>query len=275
VPSNAAARHDGPEPMSAPEPTSSPLPNSLPALEERAAAGRLGWSGPVLMLFARLVLALLAQALVAGLFALQGHPSPWEASAPWFTVYGTLIDVGCLVALWRLSRREGLGLFDLVRTHPIRPGADVLLGLGYLVLYLLVGGVFGTAIGFLIYGAPPANPMGGLPLWGMLYSILVWPVLWGFAEQLTYNGYALPRLEVLSRRAWVPIALVVFFWAVQHVALPLRFDAQFILYRGLSALPAVGLMVVLFLRKRRLLSLIVAHMLVDALSALSGYLAQG
>ncbi len=273
--SNAAARHDGPAPMSVPEPTPAPLPNSLPALRERAAAGRLGWSGPVLMLFARLVLALLAQALVAGLFALQGHPSPWEASAPWFTVYGTLIDVGCLVALWRLSRREGLGLFELVRTHPIRPGADVLLGLGYLVLYLLVGGILGTAIGFLIYGAPPANPMGDLPLWGTLYSILVWPVLWGFAEQLTYNGYALPRLEVLSRRTWVPIALVVFFWAVQHVALPLRFDTQFILYRGLSALPAVGLMVVLFLRQRRLLPLIVAHMLVDALSALSGYLAQG
>ncbi|HEX8434526.1 type II CAAX prenyl endopeptidase Rce1 family protein [Archangium sp.] len=253
----------------------SPLPNSLPALEERAAAGRFGWKGPVFMLFARLVLALLAQALVAGLFALRGHPSPWEASAPWFTVYGTLIDIGCLVALWRLTRREGLGLFDLVRTHPIRPGADVLLGLGYLVVYLLVGGVGGAAIGFLIYGAPPAAPMGGLPLWGALYSVLVWPVLWGFTEQLLYNGYALPRLEVLSRRAWVPIALVVFFWTVQHVTLPLRFDAQFMLYRALSPLPAVGLMVVLFLRQRRLLPLIVAHMLVDALSALSGFLAQG
>jgi hypothetical protein len=33
-------------------------------------------------------------------------------------VYGTLIDAGCLVLLWRLTRREGIGLF----------GASVLVG---------------------------------------------------------------------------------------------------------------------------------------------------
>jgi hypothetical protein len=221
------------------------------------------------MLQARLLLALLFQALLAGLFALRGHPQPWEAAAPWFTVYGSLIDAGCLVALWVLSRREGLRLLDLARARPIRLGPDLLLGLGYTVMYLVVGGVGGTAIGFLIYGAPPAPPMGGLPLWGALYSVLVWPLFWGFAEQLTYLGYALPRLESLAKRAWVAPTLVVFFWAVQHVALPLRFDAQFMLYRALSPLPIVVVMVLIYRRQRRLVPFIVAHVLVDALSSLS------
>jgi hypothetical protein len=46
------------------------------------------------MLLARLLLALLFQALLAGMFALRGHPRPWEAAAPGFTVYGSLIDAG-------------------------------------------------------------------------------------------------------------------------------------------------------------------------------------
>jgi hypothetical protein len=38
-------------------------------------------------------------------------------------VYGTLIDAGCLALLWRLTRREGIRLFDLVgfaRTRLVR-----------------------------------------------------------------------------------------------------------------------------------------------------------
>lgn len=51
-------------------------PNSRTALSERRAAGRLTWFGPAAMLFARSVFAVVAQALVAGIYAARGSAAP-------------------------------------------------------------------------------------------------------------------------------------------------------------------------------------------------------
>jgi hypothetical protein len=88
--------------------------NSNQALLRRLNAGTLTWRGPALMLFARPACAVAAQALVAAVFALRSSPTPRHDAEPWLPVYGTLIDAGCLALLWRLTRREGIGLFDLV-----------------------------------------------------------------------------------------------------------------------------------------------------------------
>jgi len=108
-------------------------PNSCEALLRRLHAGTLTWRGPALMLFARAACAVGAQALVAAVFALRSSPTPWHDAEPWLPVYGTLIDAGCLALLWRLTRREGIGLLDLVgfeRTRLVRlmDGASVLIG---------------------------------------------------------------------------------------------------------------------------------------------------
>lgn len=52
------------------------LPNSKAKLQERLQAGHITWKWPVIIVFARLILAVLAQALVAGLYILQGNPAP-------------------------------------------------------------------------------------------------------------------------------------------------------------------------------------------------------
>jgi len=80
------------------------------------------------MLFARSAFAVAAQGIVAAIFALRSSPVPWHDAEPWLPVYGTLIDAGCLALLWRLTRREGLRLFDLIGFDRTRLGADVLLG---------------------------------------------------------------------------------------------------------------------------------------------------
>jgi hypothetical protein len=72
------------------------------------------------MLFARAACAVGAQALVAAVFALRSSPTPWHDAEPWVPVYGTLIDAGCLALLWRLTRREGIRLFDLVGFSRLR-----------------------------------------------------------------------------------------------------------------------------------------------------------
>jgi membrane protease YdiL (CAAX protease family) len=63
------------------------LPNSKAKLQERLQAGRITWTWPVLIVFDRLIFAVAAQSLVAGLYLLRGHPTPWQAAGPWWIVY--------------------------------------------------------------------------------------------------------------------------------------------------------------------------------------------
>lgn len=227
--------------------------------------------GLAIMLPARLVFALIAQGLTAGVLLLSGQDEPWTRAASALPVWGTAVDVACLVLLAALAHREGLRLRDLLPAWRWRTDGPT--ALAYAGLMLLVGGVGGTAVGLAIYGKLPPSPMTPLPLWGVAWGALVWPVLWGLTEQLTYNGYALPRLEALTGRPWLAGAVVAAAWSLQHVAMPLRFDATFVIYRGLSALPAVGFMIWLFMRGRRLAPLIAAHIVVDSLAVLSAQLA--
>jgi membrane protease YdiL (CAAX protease family) len=132
---------------------------------------------------------------------LRGEATPWLGAAPWWTVYGTLIDIGCLLALTYCMRRERARLMDFVGMQPYRLGRNFLIGLAYAAgirPFAILGGFLGTA---LIYGSVPGPiPIGPLPLVGALYSFLVWPVIWAITEEVTYLGYVLPRLETLTGR---------------------------------------------------------------------------
>src|SRR5215216_1059818 len=179
-------------------------PNSNEALRRRRDAGTLTWGGPALILFARTACAVGAQALVAGVFALRSSPTPWHDAEPWLPVYGTLIDAGCLALLWRLTRREGIRLFDLVGFERTRLVRDLLLGVALIPVSLvfILGGTY--AAGWLLYGTP-SQPyfFGALPLPAALYGVLVWPFIWGLTEQMTYNGYRCPASRFLAgARVW-------------------------------------------------------------------------
>ena len=130
---------------------------------------------------------------------MRGSTTPWQAAGLWLPVYGTLIDAGCLALLWSLTRREGIGLFDLAGFRRARLARDVLLGVALVPVSLVF--IFGgtAAAGWLVYGTI-SRPLflGGLPLPAALYGVLIWPLIWGLTEQMTYNGYLLPRFQVLS-----------------------------------------------------------------------------
>ena len=245
------------------------IPNSKVKIQERLQAGRISRKWPVIMVFARLIFAVLLAALVAGLFMMQGHPTPWQAAAPWWIVYGTLIDLGCLVLLAWLARREGIRLLDLISFERQRLGSDLLIGLGLIIIFVVLGVGGSILFALLIYGTPIAPPtMGELPLWGAMYSLLIWPIIWALAEEMTYQGYSLPRLEVLSRRGWLAVLIVGFGWAIQHSAMPLIPDGQWVLYRFVSNL-AIGIVFpILYLRIRRLLPFIIAHWAANFISVL-------
>jgi hypothetical protein len=244
-------------------------PNSHAALLRRLDAAKLTWRGPALMLFARAGLAVVAQALVAAIFALRSSPTPWHDAAPWFPVYATLIDAGCLALLWRLTRREGIRLLDLVGFERERLVRDALLGLALIPpsLVFILGGIYGA--GWLLYGTlTPPYLFGTLPLPAALYGVLVFPFIWGLTEQMTYNGYLLSRFQVLCRSTSLAVVTVALVWSFQHLVMPLTFDAKYMAFRWLSSLPHALFVTLLYLRVRRLVPFVVAHALMDGASVL-------
>ena len=244
-------------------------PNSHEALLRRWESATLTWRGPALMLFARAACAVGAQAVVAAIFGLRASPTPWHDSEPWLPVYGTLIDAGCLALLWRLTRREGIRLFDLVGFERARLVRDTLLGFALIPVSLvfIFGGVYPA--GWLMYGTlTPPYLFGSLPLPAALYGVLVWPFIWGLTEQMTYNGYLVPRFQVLCRSTSVAIAIVAFAWAMQHAFMPLTFDAKFMAYRLLASVPNTVFQTLLYLRLRRLVPFAIAHALMDGATVL-------
>jgi hypothetical protein len=165
-------------------------PNSRVAVEGRRDAGALDWTGPAAMLFARSIFAVLAYGVAVAALSLAGAASPWVEARTWFPIYATLIDAGCLALLYVLTRREGARLVDLLSFDRRRLGRDLLLGVVLVApsLVFILGGI--AAGGLVVYGTThPAAIFAPLPLPAALYAVLVFPVLWGFVEQMTYNGY--------------------------------------------------------------------------------------
>jgi membrane protease YdiL (CAAX protease family) len=184
-------------------------------------------------------------------------------------VYGALIDAGCLALLWRLTRREGIHLFDLVGFERTRLVRDALLGFALVPVSLvfILGGIF--AAGWLLYGTPSQPYLfAPLPLPAAVYGVLVWPFVWGLTEQMTYNGYLVPRFQVLYRSTSVAVAVVAFVWSLQHAFMPLTFDAKFMAFRVLSPVPFSVFATLLYLRLRRLVPLAIAHALMDGAAVL-------
>lgn len=236
------------------------LPNSKEALQERAEQRRLSFTWPFLMVFMRFPLIILGQFLLFIYFIIIGQTAPWGASANMFFFYMPLAaDLGCILLLIWLTRREGIGLKDLIGINKNRLGRDIGIGIGllFLIAVLLYGGL--TLSALLIYKSPlpPELPFTP-PLWTAWFAVLIFPFTVGIIEELTYRGYALPRLEVITKRRWLALLIMTIGFGSQHIVSPIL-DWQYSLYFFLPSLPIGLLMGYIYLKQRRLLPLIIAH----------------
>jgi uncharacterized protein len=102
--------------------------------------------------------------------------------------------------------------------------------------------------------------------------VLVWPFLWGLTEQLTYNGYLVPRFQVLCRSTSVAVAIVAFSWSFQHVVMPFTyirstwFSGCCRRYRTRSSRPSSTCAF------RRVIPFAIVHAVLDGASVLIGVL---
>jgi len=217
-----------------------------------------------LVVSARTVLLLLFQALTAAVLALRHTPYAWTAAGKWWTVYGTLVDLGCITLMWHFLRREGIGFRDLIGRFRLRWGRDIFVGLGWFAVVFPILGVCLPLSSRLMFGTwfPNVNQgavVGPLPHWAAVYTLFVWWIIWSPTEETTYQAYALPRLEALTKRPFVAVLIVAFFWALQHCALPLVLDWRYPIYAVLATFPGVLVFVLIYQRTRRLPPLFIAQ----------------
>jgi membrane protease YdiL (CAAX protease family) len=194
----------------------------------------------------------------------------------WWPAYGTLVDIGCLGLLIWLTRREGIHLLDLIGLVKSKLKTEIPLGLGLFILIapvtILGGGMLAqvVAYGQLSPEFPDYTFMHALPQLALLYARILWWPIWSATEEMTYNGYALPRLMAMTKSRWLSVVIVSFFFAIQHSFLMLA-GFQFGLYMFLAFLPLSIVMLLVYLRLRRLPPLIVAHWLMDLSNVLFLY----
>jgi len=252
--------------------SSAPDLNSISRLTERARAGTLGWTGPLLLLVGRSVLIIAAQAVTVAAIWLHSGTWSWNAAAKWWTVYGTLVDVGCLALMAAYTRKEGIRLRDLIGRVRLRWGRDLWLAAGIFCLafpFFIPGARVAT---WLSYGGgqPPLFPgllvARVLPRWAVVYTFAVWLLIWSPTEEMTYQGYVLPRLATLSRRRWIAVTIVSFWWALQHVFLPFVLDWKYVVWRFVAFLPSMVVMTLLYLKVRRLPPFFLAHWSMDIIA---------
>jgi membrane protease YdiL (CAAX protease family) len=250
--------------------------NSPEAIQSRLAEEHIPRYGPMLMLFARSAFILLAQGITFLLFLQLKIPNASVVIRNWWPVYGTLVDFGCLGLLVWLTRREGIYLLDLIGLVKSKLKTEIPLGLGLFILIAPItifgGGMLAQLIAFgrLNPEYPEYTFMRTLPFFALLYARILWWPIWSATEEMTYTGYALPRLLAMTKSPWLSVAVVSFFFALQHSFLMLA-GFQFGLYMFLAFLPLSIAMVLVYLRIRRLPPLIVAHWLMDLSNVLFLY----
>ncbi|MBU8917730.1 hypothetical protein BGM25_16980 [Bacillus sp. FJAT-29953] len=189
----------------------------------------------LLLLLSRTIFAVIFQ----GIFALSSTLDYLEAGR-WWTVYGSLIDLGCLALMFWVVRRGGTNFKSLIGFSPELIKSDVKQAGIILVILLPITMFWGATISYLLFGKAAAPIVAGpLPLWAALYSVIIWPIGWAIMEQLVYMGYCLPRLEKVFKSKVFAVSAVMFFWALQHIALPVTLDMDYSLYRFLTVIPMV------------------------------------
>jgi membrane protease YdiL (CAAX protease family) len=216
----------------------------------------------------------MAQAVVAAIFLLRHHASPWQAAAPWWSIYGTLVDLGCLTLMARFLRQEHIRLRDLVGSIRLRWGRDIFIGIAWLLLAFPFFMLAAPLSSQLVYGSSQPNLYPGLlagrvlPLWAVIYSLSVWWIIWSPTEEMTYQAYALPRIQALAKNSWIALLVVIFWWTLQHSFFPVILDWHYVAWRFFAFLPGVAILTIVYWRTRRLAPLIIAHWPLDLFAML-------
>lgn len=218
------------------------------------------------MLPLRWVLFIAFQALIALFFLILGKDTPWRLSEGYWIITGLLANGVTFYLLYRLYQQEGIRYFDNFRFVKEGWWKDLLIAIGLLAVSGPITMYPNTFLAEHLLGSVEASTelfFRPLPLWVILLGFL-WALTQGLVELPAYFAYIMPRLGKQLNNGWLAWALASFFLAFQHTAIPLIFQADFILWRLGMFLPfAFFIGLCLKLRPRLFPYLMTGHALMD------------
>jgi membrane protease YdiL (CAAX protease family) len=225
----------------------------------------------LILVIARSVFLILAQVIIALILLLMNDPNPFLHSSKWWSIYGTIADIGCLTLVLIFLKKENKSFWPMINFNHKRILKDILVAvLIVLIIFPLTGMLFSIFINNVIYDGvsydvlyPDQFSGRVLPAWAYFYSLFIWWPIWSFTEEVTYQGYCLPRLLIHFKNPFKVILLIGFFWAFQHCFLPFIFDYRYLFARLISFFPLVVCLIFAYLKTGRLIPIIIAHYFMD------------
>ena len=220
------------------------------------------------MLFSRTALFVFWQLLFVLGLSLVGSARPWEASVSWWMLSASLGNITNIALLTWLARREGLRLNQLFNFEKSTWKWDTSLVIAATVVAAPLGYFPNRLLARALFGNPDmaiAMMFRPLPGWAIIVVAVIFPITIAVSELPNYYGYVMPRLKTMSESGWRIVLLVAVVHAFQHVALPLQFDARFMLWRFGMFLPFTLFVACLISFRPSLLPyLMVVHGLLDS-----------
>jgi membrane protease YdiL (CAAX protease family) len=226
----------------------------------------------LLVLISRTVLLILSYFITAWLFMLTNTPAAYDSARAWWPLALILINAIVLALLFFAVKREGVSLASLIGFEKSRLKKDMASCLWMIPasMVLAVGATMGLGAGMYNLKTPSdLMSLSTLPAWAMVIALTIHPLVNAFVEEMTYNGYVFPRLQGLLRSSWLAVVLVTFFFSLQHIAIPLAFDIKFLVWRFFSFVPLLLFWVLIYVKTRRLTSLIIVHWFMDIFALLT------
>jgi uncharacterized protein len=210
--------------------------------------------------------------LVTGLiFYLLGTKNWLYDSSSWWPIYGICANIICLIILKISLKRENKKIIDLINFNIKKLKFDLLILLIIVPISIILAILSPYISTFLIYGRYPTEliPLfNGIPLIIILFSLILFPLLNSFTEEIFYNGYCFPKVEERSNTI-IAIILVLIFFSIQHIFIPFIPDLKYLSCRIPAFIPLILFWIIIYIKMRRLTSLIIVHWVLDILSVLS------
>lgn len=198
--------------------------------------------------------------IVGALFARLTNQTLEQASR-WWSIICTICNVITIVLLMFICKSEGSSYKSLIHYQRDQGNVKYTLLIVGLMLLLGMSGMYG--FGFMIYGYVPVTMVQPIPVWPASINLILLPLTVVFAELPLYFGYALNGIEKVTGNKILSIAYPMFFYALQHSFIPLIYDWKHILFRFLSFLPLMFVLGIIYYKKRKLLPLMIGHLILD------------
>jgi len=213
----------------------------------------------------RTVLFLIAGLIFVGILAFQGSDTPFQEAEKWWPFQVILANLVTYFIIKALLKKEGRSYKSLFLA-PVDKNRKTIREYVMLFLAAVVGGAVPLYLfSYLLLGAipPPDTHFQALPVGYAVMAVILFPISNALVETPTYIGYALPRLQQITGRIYIPILIAGFFLALQHIFLPIVLDADYMLWRLFSFIPLAIILGIFYTKTKQLKPIVSIHFLID------------